>query len=201
MELELCELERAELAELELGRTARTARTGPNRTAPTSLLGSFWEPFWSHFGSHFGVILGAILNSFWSPGGPEGLGRPTEKPGRPRSGHFSSFWEPLAEKMCFSCRRDANSEKTIEKKRRFSQHRKTAKIVVSCRRQLNFHVLKHAKYRFFRKVENLILGLACRRELNFHVFFMQIKKIQKNPVMRVFEGCPTPNACFYKKSL
>ena len=65
MELELCELERAELAELELG---RIAQSGPNRTAHTSLLGSFWEPFWSHFGSHFGVILGAIFD----PGRPRG---------------------------------------------------------------------------------------------------------------------------------
>ena len=75
------------------------------------------------------------------------------------------------------------------------------KMVLSCRRELIFHFLKHAKSTIFGKVENRILGLSCRQELNFCVFFYKIEKITTKVECRVFEGCPTPNACFYKKTL
>ena len=75
------------------------------------------------------------------------------------------------------------------------------KMVLSCRRELNFQFLKHAQSTIFGKVENRILGLSCRRELNFGVFFNKIEKITTKVECRVFEGCPTPNARFYKKTL
>ena len=67
--------------------------------------------------------------------------------------------------------------------------------------ELNFAFKMNTNIWFLGKVTNAILGLPPAWELDFDVVFRKHKEAEDLSELRVFEGCPMPNASFYKQNI